>query len=88
VIHFFLTDGLAAKEIPGHLSQVYAADAIKKTQVFHWVWEIRAGREDLSDEARPGRPCQGNLDAVLAHELENINQTIIFNNKDLVPGFN
>jgi hypothetical protein len=38
--------------------------------VLYWVREIRAGREDLSNEAKPGRPCQINLDTVLAHKLE------------------
>jgi hypothetical protein len=38
--------------------------------VVYWVPEIRVGREHLSDEARPGRPCQINLDTVLAHKLK------------------
>jgi hypothetical protein len=70
VIRFLLKDGLAAKAIPGHLSEVYRADTMKKTQVFQWVREIRAGREYLSDEARPCRPCQMNLNTVLAHKFE------------------
>jgi hypothetical protein len=57
LIRFLLRDGLAAKEIPGRLSQVSGTDAMKKTQVFYWVREIRAGREDLSNVARRGRPC-------------------------------
>jgi hypothetical protein len=57
-------------EIPVPLSQMDEADAMKKMQVFYWVWEIRAGRKDLSNEARPGRPCQINLGTILAHKLE------------------
>jgi hypothetical protein len=34
VICFLLKDGLATKQIPGHLSQVYGTDATKKTQLF------------------------------------------------------
>jgi hypothetical protein len=70
VIHFLLKDELAAKEIPGPLSQVYEADAIKKAEVLYWIREIRAGCEDLSDETRPSRQCQINLDTVLVHKLE------------------
>jgi hypothetical protein len=32
--------------------------------------KIRAGREDLSNEAPPGRRCHINLDTVLVHQLE------------------
>jgi hypothetical protein len=43
---------------------------MKTMHVFYWVREIRPGREDLSDGARPGRPCQNNLDTILAHKLQ------------------
>jgi hypothetical protein len=43
---------------------------MKKKQVFYWVWEIRAGGEYLSDEGRPRRPYQLNIDTLLAQKLE------------------
>jgi hypothetical protein len=49
-VPFLLKDGLAAKEIPEYLSQVYGPGTMTKTQVFYSVREIHAGREDLSDE--------------------------------------
>jgi transposase len=70
VTRFLLKDGIEATEIPAPLNQVSGADAMKKTQVFQWVREIRAGREDLTHEARPGRPRQINLDTILAHKLQ------------------
>jgi hypothetical protein len=70
MIRFFLKHGLAAKEIPRCLSRVYSADAMKKTQMFHWVQEISAGCEAFSDNARADRPCQINLGIVWAHKLK------------------
>jgi histone-lysine N-methyltransferase SETMAR len=70
VIRFLLKDHVPPALIPGRLSKVYGEDAMKKTQVFYWVAEIRGGREDLSDERRPGRPPDVGIDTILAHRLE------------------
>jgi hypothetical protein len=43
---------------------------MKKRQMCYWVRRIRSGREALFDDARPNRPCQMNLETVLAHKLE------------------
>jgi hypothetical protein len=67
---FLLKDGLAPMESPGSLNKAYAADAMKKMRVLHWVREIRGGREDFSNQAWPDPPCQINLHTILAHKLE------------------
>jgi hypothetical protein len=43
---------------------------MNKTQVYFLIAEVRSGREDLSDEERPGRRLDIGLDEVLAHGLE------------------
>jgi AcrR family transcriptional regulator len=43
---------------------------MKRTQVFDWVRETRIGREDLSDQPRPGWAPQIGLDTILAQKLE------------------
>jgi hypothetical protein len=43
---------------------------MKRTQVFHWVWDIRSWREDLSDQPRAGRPPKIGLDTILAQKVE------------------
>jgi hypothetical protein len=70
VIRFLIKEGIHPKEIPGRLRNVYGEGAMKKTQVFFWAAEVRRGREDLSDEERPGRPTTRGLDEILAHRLE------------------
>jgi hypothetical protein len=70
VIRSLLKDGLAAKEIPARLSQVSGADVTNTMHAFYSVREIPADREDVSDGARHGRPCQINLGAVLVPKLE------------------
>jgi hypothetical protein len=72
VIRFFPKDELVAKEIPRCLIQVHGEEVMKKMQVFYWVREIRGWGwcKQLSDEARLGRPCEINVDTMLAHMSE------------------
>jgi hypothetical protein len=60
-IRFLIKEGIRPKEIPGRLRNVYGEGAMKKTQVLFWAAEVRRGREDLSDEERPGRPATPDL---------------------------
>jgi hypothetical protein len=69
VIRFLIKEGIQPKEIPGRLSNVYGEEAMKKTQVFFWVAEVRRRRENLSDEERPGRSATPGFDEILAHRL-------------------
>jgi hypothetical protein len=48
--------------IPDRLRNIHHEVTMKKIQVFFWVREVRRGREDLSDEERPGRPPVDGLD--------------------------
>jgi hypothetical protein len=41
VIRFLIKEGIHPKEIPGRLRNVYGQAAMKKTQVFFWVAEVR-----------------------------------------------
>jgi hypothetical protein len=70
VIRFLLREGLAQTQIPERLSKAYGAAALKITQVFYWVREIRSGQEDLFEQPPPRRPSQIGLDTILAHKLE------------------
>jgi hypothetical protein len=70
MIRFLLREGLTPTQIPERLSKAYGSDALKRTQVFHWVRDIRSGREDLSDQPCPGSPPQIAIDTILAHKLK------------------
>jgi hypothetical protein len=71
-----IKEGIRRKEIPGRLRNVYGEEAMKKTQVFFSVAEVRRRRENLSDEERPGRPATPGLDEILAYRLARDSHTM------------
>jgi hypothetical protein len=50
---------------------------MKKTQALFWVGEARRGRENISDEERPGRPPTARLDEILAYCFERDPQQLV-----------
>jgi hypothetical protein len=62
--------GKKPPNIEQRLENVYADRVTKKAKVHFWIPEVRKGREDLSDDERPGRPPNIGLGDVLVHRLE------------------
>jgi hypothetical protein len=45
----------SASETLQMLTEVYGADAMKKSSVFEWYKRFKEGREDVKDDERTGR---------------------------------
>jgi transposase len=55
-IKFCAKLGKSASETLQMLTEVFGADAIKKSSVFEWHKRFTEGREDVKDDERIGRP--------------------------------
>jgi hypothetical protein len=55
-IKFCAKFGKITSEILQMLTEVYGADAMKKSSVFEWHKSFKEGREDVNDDERTGRP--------------------------------
>jgi hypothetical protein len=77
VVRFLVKEGIRALDNPRSPMDYLRRAAMKKTQLLFWVGEIRRGRDDLSDEKKPGRPATASLDEILAYRLERDPQTTV-----------
>jgi hypothetical protein len=48
--------GKSASETLQILTEAYGADAMKNSSIFEWHKMFKAGREDVRDDERTGRP--------------------------------
>jgi hypothetical protein len=51
-----------SSQIVTKLEQGYHQDALRLRTAEEWAARLRAGRETVADDERPGRPPQNNLD--------------------------
>lgn len=58
--------GVAAPDIKADLDKVYGDCALSYSTVIRWVRLFNSGREDIKDEARPGRPVTTMTDENIA----------------------
>jgi hypothetical protein len=56
VIRFLLAKGETAAEIHRQIVSVYGKDVMNRQNVTKWCHEFEAGRNDVHDEIRSGRP--------------------------------
>jgi transposase len=56
IIKFCAKLGKSTSESLQMLTEIYGADAIKKSSVFEWHKKFKEGREDMKDDKRTGRP--------------------------------
>jgi hypothetical protein len=64
ILRFLLKKDNTPLNILSRLQNIFRERAMKQTQVHFWIREIRRGREDLSDEERPGRRNAGSSDRI------------------------
>lgn len=69
-IAFLTRRGMNGKHIHAILKETYGDDSYKQTQVYYWMAEVKAGRTDLSDLPRSGRPSDDGLTRVILNVLE------------------
>jgi hypothetical protein len=55
-IKFCAKSGKSASETLQMLTEVYGADAMKKSSVFEWHKRFKEGREDVKYDEKTGRP--------------------------------
>jgi hypothetical protein len=70
IVMFLFKDVNKPLNITQRSENVYGGKALKKTQVYIGIAEVRRGCEDFSDGKRPGRPPGIGLDEVLVHRYE------------------
>lgn len=61
-IKFLVKLGKSSHEINEMMRAVYKENAPKKTTLFKWIKRFSDGREDVNDDARPGRPSSSCFD--------------------------
>jgi hypothetical protein len=64
ILRSLLKEGNKPLHILSRRQNVVGERAVKQTQVYCWISEIRRGREDLSDEERLGRRNAGSSDRI------------------------
>lgn len=65
VIRFLTLSSNSVNEIMSSMQQVYGTDAPSRSTIALWASRFRAGRTNLDDDDKTGRPVnQGNVDAV------------------------
>jgi hypothetical protein len=69
VLEFLLLEGCKGEDIVLCLQNAYGRDAYCRASVFRWTNEIRRGKEELRNEARPRRPYRCGTDADLCSIL-------------------
>lgn len=62
VVKFHTKLGKNATETYHLLKRVYGDDCLSRTTVFEWYKRFQDGREDVKDDARPGRPTTSSTD--------------------------
>jgi hypothetical protein len=66
IIKILVKGQVPAPEIIAKLQQHYGDNALKRTQVYFWIGEVRRGRENLSDVKRLGRSADETLSDLVA----------------------
>lgn len=62
VVKFHVKLGKTATESYKELRQVYGKECLSRARVFDWYKRFQDGREDVEDDARPGRPSTSKTD--------------------------
>jgi transposase len=70
VTRFFTLKGLKAREIQLELESVYGLDALSLPTVKKWRRRFLAGRTDLFDDPRSGRPLTHDLGQAIRSMLD------------------
>jgi hypothetical protein len=70
IIKFLFKEGNKHPNIIQPRANVYVDRTMKETQVYFWIAEVRRGREDLSEDERPERSLDIDLDEMRADRLE------------------
>ncbi|GBM40541.1 hypothetical protein AVEN_76946-1 [Araneus ventricosus] len=79
VIRFLSARNLSAADIHRQICEVYGATALRDGKVRKWVRDFKAGRDNVHDDSRSGRPSVITDDMVASVEskiLENRDFTI------------
>ena len=62
VVKFHMKLGKAVTETYLLLKEVYGNECLSRARVFEWFKRFQDGREDVEDDARPGRPSTSKTD--------------------------
>lgn len=62
VVKFHVKLGKTATETYLLLKEVYGNECLSRARVFEWFKRFQDGREDVEDDARPGRPSTSKTD--------------------------
>jgi hypothetical protein len=66
---FFVEEGMKGVEIVDKLNEHYGGDALQRTQVYHWIKDVKSGRKDLSKVPPRGSVPDKGLDDCIAQAL-------------------
>jgi hypothetical protein len=65
VIKLFVEDGMKGLELIESLHKHYGGDALQRTQIYHWIKEVKSRRKAFSNVPAPGRaPDEGLSDCI------------------------
>jgi hypothetical protein len=70
VIKFFMDESMPGVEIISRLGDRYEEGALSLTHIYIWINELKPGRIDLNNIARPGREPDDGLAGVIATKLD------------------
>jgi hypothetical protein len=70
VAKFLMEEGMKGTEIIDRLNKHYARDALRRTQVYFGIKDVKSGRKDLSNTQPPGRVLDEGLDSCIKTVLK------------------
>jgi hypothetical protein len=70
VLKSFMEEGMKGVEIIERLNEHSGRDALQRTQVYHWMKEVKSGRKDLSNIPPPGRAADEGSDDCIGKALK------------------
>jgi hypothetical protein len=85
IIKFFMDEGMKNMEIIDNLSKPCGGDALLRTQVCHWMEEVKSGRKGLSNIPLPERASNKGLDDCIGKAL---NEESRFSTKKIAKAMN
>jgi hypothetical protein len=85
VIKFFGEEDMKGVEITDKLNKCSDGGTFQRTQVCHWIKEIKSGRKDLSKALPTGRGPDEGLDDCIANSLK---ENPRFSTKKIVKALN
>lgn len=76
-IKFCVKNNLKCSDVVTMLSKAYGDECMSKTQIYLWYQRFKDGREEVSDDQRPGRPVSTRTD----ENIEKVKDLVLSNRR-------